>query len=62
MNHFKKKRKPRTTSKDMNFDGSHMFGQSIPNTIAANKILHRHYRLKVCIGCGEKKCRCKSKS
>lgn len=60
MKTIKKKRKPRTTGSDLDFDGSHMFGWPYNwNTPAAKKLRHR-FDAKLCVGCGKKTCRCKS--
>lgn len=57
-----KKRKPRTTGYDIDFDGAHINGQSIyfNESIAIDKMQHR-YKNKLCLGCGKKECVCKSK-
>lgn len=56
-----KARKPRTTGVNLNFDGSHMFGQPwIKYTPAVNKLLDRN-QAGLCLGCGKAPCKCKSK-
>lgn len=60
---MKKQRKPRTKGYDMHFDGAHINGNPIHfnHSPAIDKIKDR-YRNKVCLGCGKKECKCKSKS
>ena len=59
---IQKKRKPRTTGSNLNFDGPHMFGKPyIRDTPASNKLWKR-LRLGVCLGCGQIDCTCKSKT
>jgi hypothetical protein len=59
-----KKRKPRTKSVELNFDGAHMFGKPIwgdwDDTPAVKK-LSKRLKDGVCLGCGNKSCKCKSK-
>ena len=58
-----KKRKPRTKSIPLDFDGAHQFGQPIHmnyNSPAVNKLSER-LNQNLCLGCGKKKCECKSK-
>lgn len=57
-----KKRKPRTSGYDIYFDGAHINGQPIHcnESIAIDKMQYRH-KNKLCLGCGKKKCVCKSK-
>ena len=57
-----RKRKPRTTGADLGFDGSHMFGQAYNADTPAAKKLWKRFKAGLCLGCGEKSCRCKSKS
>jgi hypothetical protein len=56
----KKKRKLRTTGSDLDFDGSHMFGWPYDHSTPAAKKLLKRFDAKLCLGCGEKECRCKS--
>jgi hypothetical protein len=57
-----KRRKPRTTGSDLDFDGSHIFGWPAKEfTIAWHK-LYTRLRNGLCLGCGMKICKCKSKS
>lgn len=58
-----KKRKPRTTGFDIDFDGAHLNDKETMfiDTISTKKMMDRYFRKKVCIGCGKKKCQCKSK-
>lgn len=59
---IKKKRKPRTNpDNNLDFDGSHMFGWPFDTTTPAAKKLSARWWAKLCLGCGEKECRCKSK-
>lgn len=59
------KRKPRTKSKDLNFDGAHMYGQPIAHlpthNYAIEKLLQR-FKNNLCLGCGKSNCCCKRKS
>lgn len=62
MRKVKKKRKPRTDwNNNLDFDGSHMFGWPYDHTTPAAKKLWHRWKNKLCLGCGEKECRCKSK-
>jgi hypothetical protein len=58
-------RKPRTKSKDLNFDGAHMYGQPIAHlpthNYAIEKLLQR-FKNNLCLGCGKSSCCCKRKS
>ena len=57
-----KKRKPRTTSVELDFDGAHQFGKPIINgETPAIKKLDKRLRAGLCLGCGKKPCECKSK-
>jgi hypothetical protein len=58
---FMKKRKPRITSKELDYDGAHAFGHPIWGDTPAIKKFDKRLKLGLCLGCGEKKCRCKSK-
>lgn len=59
---IKKKRKPRTNLRNnLNFDGSHMFGQPYNGNTPAAKKLYKRLKEGLCLGCGEQLCRCKSK-
>ena len=57
-----KPRKPRTTSVELNFDGAHQFGNPIGciETPAVKK-LYKRLKDGMCLGCGNLKCKCKSK-
>lgn len=59
----KKNRKPRTLSKDLNFDGAHQYGQEIPHIIthsyAVDKLTTR-LKNNLCLGCGNNECKCKT--
>lgn len=56
-----KRRKPRTTGSDLDFDVSHIFGwpPQYPSTIAYSKLCERISK-GLCIACGKEKCKCKS--
>jgi hypothetical protein len=56
------KRKPRTTSKPLNFDGAHQFGREIMVETPATEKLYRRLKNGQCLGCGKEKCKCKRKS
>jgi len=58
-----KKRKPRTKSVELNFDGAHQFGSKpiINGETPAIKKLDKRLRDGLCLGCGKKPCECKSK-
>lgn len=55
------RRKPRTTGKDLDFDGAHQFGQPIYSDSPAVKKLSKRLKEKLCLGCGKKPCKCKNK-
>jgi hypothetical protein len=55
-----KQRKPRTKSYDIHFDGAHFNGQPYRDTPATDKLNHR-YTNNLCLGCGQKECKCKNK-
>lgn len=57
----KKKRKPRTKSEGLDFDGAHQFGQPLPwpETPAVKK-LRKRLKEGLCLGCGKVECECKS--
>lgn len=61
---MKRERKPRTKSKDLNFDGAHQYGREIPHvmthTYAVDKLTFR-LKNKLCLGCGKKECKCTRK-
>jgi hypothetical protein len=59
---IKKARKPRTKSKDLGYDGCHMFGQPYNSDTPAAKKLYDRLTHGLCLGCGQKDCRCKSSS
>lgn len=54
-----KKRKPRTTGSNLDYDVSHTFGRPHPNTIASSKMYLRLQK-GLCIACGKETCECKS--
>lgn len=57
----KSPRSPRTTGSHLDFDGVHMFGwPPLNRDTPAFKKLSMRLRNKLCLGCGEKQCRCKS--
>jgi hypothetical protein len=56
-----KQRKPRTKSVELDFDGAHQFGKPIRGESPAIKKLDKRLRAGLCLGCGKKPCRCKSK-
>lgn len=58
---MKKKRKPRTTGSNLDFDVSHIFGwpPKDMDTPAYNKLCRR-VELGLCIACGFETCNCKS--
>ena len=55
-------RKKRTTSKDLNFDGSHQYNREIPHimthTYAVDKLNFR-WKNNLWLGCGKTECKCK---
>lgn len=64
-----KKRKPRTTGYDMDFDGVHLNGQPVYKDTPAMEKLYDRFVNKLCLGCGKststknskmKSCTCKS--
>lgn len=57
-----KKRKPRTKSYDLGFDGAHINGNPITHDSPAIEKLDFRFKNKLCIGCGKKECQCKSKN
>jgi len=59
---IQKSRKPRTTGSNLDYDGSHIFGQPFFGDTPATKKLWERLTLKLCLGCGQKDCRCKSKA
>lgn len=56
-----RKRKPRTTGKDLGFDGAHQFGQPVYGNSPAWNKLYKRMKSKLCLGCGKKPCTCKNK-
>lgn len=62
MTQQRKRRKPRTKSKDMCAACGNIWCDpfGVPGSIAQAKIRKRN-QLKLCPGCGEKECRCKRK-
>lgn len=59
-----KNRKPRTTGSSLQFERGHMFGRESgfhgENNIAYDKLIKRLDN-NLCLGCGKKVCKCKSK-
>ena len=48
-----KKRKPRTTGYDIDFDGTHLNGQPVYKDTPAMKKLYDRFVNKLCLGCGK---------
>jgi hypothetical protein len=56
------KRKPRTKSEYLGFDGAHQFGKPLPwSETPATKKLAKRLKNKECLGCGKTECKCKRK-
>lgn len=61
--HFIKKRKERTKSEDLGYDGGHMFGEPlIWDSTPATRKLWKRLQANLCLGCGRKKTECLCKS
>lgn len=57
-----KNRKPRTTGSSLQFELSHQFGrEDIGIDTPANTKLTKRLLEGLCLGCGKKVCKCKSK-
>lgn len=54
-----KQRKPRTKSKDFDYEMGACFGFPGEETPAIKKFRHR-LKLRLCLGCGKEVCECKS--